>query len=59
MKGRSRVLVRQWQLVRELSAGRYGLTMWQLIERVGSSKQSLYRDLATFYKAIVCNTRPR
>ena len=45
VKSPPRMLVRQWQLVLELAANRYGLTIRQLIERGGASKQTVYRDL--------------
>jgi len=51
MKGARRVLVRQWELVRLLGAKHYGLTVRQLRERTGASKQTLYRDLATLRDA--------
>jgi predicted DNA-binding transcriptional regulator YafY len=51
MTGARRVLVRQWELVLMLSAKRYGLTVRQLRERTGASKQTLYRDLATLRDA--------
>ncbi|HMJ11590.1 MAG TPA: WYL domain-containing protein [Polyangiaceae bacterium] len=51
MKGSRRLLVRQWALVNELGNYRYGLTVRQLIERTGKSKQTVYRDLATLRDA--------
>lgn len=45
------VLVRQWELVRALGAKHYGLTVRQLLERTGRSKQTLYRDLKTLRDA--------
>jgi predicted DNA-binding transcriptional regulator YafY len=51
MTGARRVLVRQWELVRLLGAKHYGLTVRQLRDRTGASKQTLYRDLATLRDA--------
>jgi predicted DNA-binding transcriptional regulator YafY len=51
VKNSRRVLVRQWALVRELSASRYGLSLRQLIESTGVSKQTIYRDLSTLRDA--------
>jgi predicted DNA-binding transcriptional regulator YafY len=51
VKGSHRLLVRQWALVHELSNHHYGLTIRQLIERTGKSKQTVYRDLATLRDA--------
>jgi proteasome accessory factor C len=51
MKGARRVLVRQWELVRLLGAKHYGLTVRQLRDRVGVSKQTLYRDIETLQDA--------
>jgi predicted DNA-binding transcriptional regulator YafY len=51
MKGARRVLVRQWELVRLLGAKHYGLTVRQLRDRTGVSKQTLYRDIETLQDA--------
>lgn len=51
MTGARRVLVRQWELVLALAAKHYGLTVRQLLERTGTSKQTLYRDLETLRDA--------
>jgi proteasome accessory factor C len=51
MKRPRRVFVRQWELIRLLGAKHYGLTVRQLRERTGASKQTLYRDLATLRDA--------
>jgi proteasome accessory factor B len=39
------MLVRQWKIVRELAATRRGLSVRQLVERVGVSKPTILRDL--------------
>lgn len=46
MRNSRKLLVRQWALVEALSAARYGLSVRQLVQRMGVSKQTLYRDLA-------------
>lgn len=51
MTGARRVLVRQWELVRALATKHYGLTVRQLLELTGTSKQTLYRDLETLRHA--------
>jgi predicted DNA-binding transcriptional regulator YafY len=52
VKNSHRVLVRQWQLVRELSGPRrVGLTIRELTAATGRSKQTIYRDLATLREA--------
>jgi len=51
MNGGRRVLVRQWELIRELAGKHYGLTVKQLRERTKTSKQTLYRDLGTLLDA--------
>ncbi len=51
MNGARRVLVRQWELVRLLGAKHYGLTVRQLRDQTGVSKQTLYRDIETLQDA--------
>lgn len=45
------MLVRQWQLIRALGSSRYGMTIPQLVERMGFSRSTVYRDLSVFEEA--------
>jgi proteasome accessory factor B len=44
-------LVRQWKLLRLLSARHYGITIKDMIEELGASDKTLRRDLETFIQA--------
>lgn len=44
-------LVRQWKLLRLLSARHYGITIKEMIEELGASDKTLRRDLETFMEA--------
>jgi predicted DNA-binding transcriptional regulator YafY len=46
VKNNRRLLVRQWQLVQVLNASRIGLRIDKLQEETGSSRATVYRDLA-------------
>jgi len=45
MSQRSEVMIRQWRIVEVLNTTRRGLTIAQIVERVGASRATIYRDL--------------
>ena len=45
MSQRRDVYVRQWRIIEALNGTRFGLTVAQLVQRVGASRATIYRDV--------------
>jgi len=50
-RARGQEVIRQWKLLKETEAARYGLTVEQLAERLGVTSRTIRRDLAQLQEA--------